>query len=512
MHPRAVILLLLTGSLTWLFVVSMLAHRFNVPSSDGILYSLPFGTARHPLDLGIPFLDDFDGYGSSWGHHWPGTMWLRGAIFTILPYSRLADVVVLSCFQWLAAFTAAFLVWRATGSIYSSLPVLVILLSDRLLLLACAGNRIEAPAVAAVLLLTASTLQQGGIAKRGWMWLGGMAAFFCASGHPYSLALGGLILGLDLHAVRRDPHLELRSWWFRAGGFSLGCAAMAAWFMFDPAAWHQFRVNMDLQKSFYNNWATVWAGLGNYRLHAGILLWGAGTAIALVSFIRLPRNQDQTNGLCDEPLVRHSATLLIAVLILHTITRCENFHYLAFGSPFAAIVVFVFFTRIRDVLPARFSWLPVPAAAILTLSHVILLPHRLVQFTKAGRPNLHVAYQSILESTPQGSTLYISHTLWPVAVEDTSHTIRWFTFPIASKWTTRRRYEELAYANAKRGDILILDQGDPAQVDRFGLFPTFEIHPPDPAKWKHLRDHHMMFPGTIPWGINLSLFEYQGRD
>lgn len=509
MPRRAIISALIASSLVWLFAVSVLAHRFNVPSADGILYSLPFATAKHPFDFGIPFLDDFDGYGSHWGHHWPGTMWLRGLIFTILPYSRVADVAVLSCFQWLGAFTAACLVWRVTARLFPSLAVLVIVLSDRLLLLACAGNRIEAPAVAATLLMVAATLRQAGSGSRHWNWIGPLAAFFCAASHPYSLALGGVILVLNLAAARRYQNVALRHWLALAIGFALGCAATAIWFLAEPAALHQFRVNMDLQKSFYNNRASVWTGLSNYRLQAGVLLWGMGLIAALAFIARFPRRQSKPGEDPLERLMGCSAILLIAVLAIHTFTRCENFHYLAFGSPFAAILACVFLFHTRRFLPSRLSWMSACAVAMLAFPHALMLPHRLFQFNKAGRPDLHAAYQAILDSVPRGNTIYISHNLWPAAVGDRSHTIRWFTFPIASKWSTRNRYEQLAYSHAKPGDILIVDQGSSGQPDRFGLFPTFDTHPPDPARWKHLRDHQLMFPGAIPWGINLSVFEYR---
>ena len=230
-------------SAIWLGIVCILAERFNVPSADGILYSLPLAHAKHPFDLGVPYLNDFEGYGSSWGHQWPGSMWLRALVFMILPYSRVADVAVLSLFQLLTAFTAAGLVFRATAKVIPSLAALVMILSDRLLLLACAGNRFESLAVAVVLLLFANTVTDFSRHHRSWRWLMLLAAFLCPTLHPYGLALGGLILGYEFLAIRSQPDRSRVEWIARFSAFVLGCAALVLWFLAQPEAWKQFAAN-----------------------------------------------------------------------------------------------------------------------------------------------------------------------------------------------------------------------------------------------------------------------------
>jgi hypothetical protein len=507
-------------------VNTVLAVRFNIPSSDGILYSLPFAVAEHPLDLGIPFLDNFAGYGSSWGHHWPGAMWLKGVLFMALPYSRAADVAVLSIFQWLAAATAAWLVWKTSGKMWPAVAAMILILSDRLLLLACAGNRFESIAVAVVLLLFANSVT--GFGKRGTRSraFACLLAFLCPTLHPYALVMGALILGHDW-LYRNRPHgATPRDCAARAGAFALGCLAVTAWFATQPDAMRQFTANLATQKSFYQNWNSVIAGLGNYRLGGGLLLWGLALPAAACLVSGLPKPQKDQAPL-SSALRFLAPTLFVSVILIHTATRCENFTYLAFGSPFAVIMLCGIAGRVIPSThpshanaaepggpvhpcPPAIRWPAVVLLAMLVLTHATILPFRFLQFSRAGCPDLNAAMTAVLAGIPAGRAVYIPHPCWPAAVADRQHEIRWFTLPIASPRELRDRYEQSAYAKAKPGDVLIVDGSTPAP-DLFGLYPTFPLHPPDPARWRLTGNEKQLFQGSVPWGLNLALYEFTGN-
>jgi hypothetical protein len=497
-------------SLVWLFVVCLLAIRFRVPSADGIMYSLPFAATGNPFDFGIPFLNNFREYGSSWGHHWPGSMWLRGFIFQIVPYSRLGDVAVLSTFQLMSAFMTGMLVWKTTGRMTHSAAAVAIVLSDRLLILCCSGNRFEAIPIAAILVLYAGSRET----SSGWRsefhrWMGPPAAFLCAVLHPYSLILGGTIVlwdcivpglrGSNAHTGRTP----------RLAAFLLGCSSLVAWFLADPEAYKQFAINMELQNSFYHNWNSVIDGLSNYRLHAGLILWASALACLPVLF----SSHQALASSHIAPLRAHdrylAPLLFLMTIAVHTLTRCENFNYLAIGTPFAVIIVFTTLPRLERCLPPSFRWLATTAIAAIALLHASVLPHRILQFWKAGMPDLHREYTDVLKQIPPGRTVYIPHSLWPAAAEDKTHTIRWFTFPVASRRDVREDYERLAYQETMPGDILIIENSGARRPDRFGLYPTFKIIPPDPSIWQHVRDHEHTFTGSIPWGIDLSVYEFR---
>ncbi len=506
MPSKVLIPLLAAASLAWLGAVCFLAERFNVPSADGILYSLPLAAATHPFDLGIPYLNDFGGYGTSWGHHWPGAMWLRGLIFFVLPYSRVGDVAVLSLFQWLTATSAAGAVWAATRKPWAAAAVWILILSDRLLLLANAGNRIESIAVAVVVswfALSATGLDQR---HSGWRWLVRTLAFLCPTLHPYGFVMGGVILGYDFLATRALTGSPRRECVTSLCAFLLGCGVVAAWFLTQPDAMRQFIANLALQKSFYQSWSSVIGGLGNYRVGGGPALWVAG----LIASCLLAAGWAGGN---KRPVAPISAAwrilapgLFVTVTLIHTVTRCENFHYLAFGSPFAVMMLAVV---AGGTSPGFLRWLSIPALAAITAMHGILIPYRFFQFKQAGMPDLGAEFSTVLEKIPPNRKVFIPHPFWPAAIADQQHEIRWFTVPIASTRETRQNYEREAYADAKPGDILIIENGGAGQADKFGLYPTFPTHPPATDQWIQIDNHKLLFPGTVPWGLDLSIYEFR---
>lgn len=486
-------------SILWLFITGTLAQRFNIPSADGILYSLPFATARHPFDFGIPFLNDFEGYGSAWGHHWPGGMWLRGLIFSIVPFSRGADVVILSLFQLLTACAAAWFVWKNTRGWWPAICTWILILSDRLLLLASAGNRFEAIAVCVVVLwfVISASKEEGHPAVRAWAVR--LLAFLCPTLHPYALVMGVMILAHEFLASR-SRNVQLR-WGFKVEVFSflLGCLASAVWFIAQPDALQQFTTNFTLQKSFYQSWNTVISGLGNYRMGGGVLLWGTG--LASVVFLNL-KSQLPITG-CRLGLI-----LFTTVIAIHTLTRCENFHYLALGSPFAVMMLAIGAERWTHASPLIFRMLPIAGLAGITFIHAILTPYRVHQFRSAGMPNVSEELRSVLTGIPENRTVFIPHLLWPAAMSDLKHDIRWFTLPFASSHLKRQAYEQQAYSNARPGDFLIIENGGARQIDRFGVYPTFAMNPPDPSRWRKFADKTLTFSGASSWGFDLSIYEF----
>ncbi len=502
--PRSRILAAVSSMviLVWLVIVTVLARRFNVPSGDGLIYSLPFSTARHPFDLGIPHLGNFRQYGEAWGHHWPGSMWLRGLLFYLISYSRVADVAVLSLFQAAAAWICARLVWRATGNFLFAALVLVVVLSDRLLLLACAGNRFEAIPVAVVAVLFANACT--GISRRNGWWkqLVRAAAFLCPTLHPYALVMGLMVIlyecarGIRCVPREREPFVRLA---FFAAGF----AATALWLAVVPIHREQFLTNLALQNSFYQSWNSVASGLGNYRMGSGVWLWMGGLLSAALLACGVGRLQNLA------PEWRFLApALFLSVIAMHTLTRCENFHYLTFGSPLAAVLVAVALHTLFFRKSAVSRLFACAAMSAMVAPHALVIPYRMFQFYQAGRPDLQAGLSSVLRELPAEATVFGCYLFWPVAGERPPASFRFSTFPIASRKAWREHYEQQLASSAKLGDFLIIDNSSYGQPDRFGLHPTFPQNPPDPTCWKWKRDHKQLFPGAVAWGIDLSIYEF----
>jgi len=289
----------------------------------------------------------------------------------------------------------------------------------------------------------------------------------------------------------------------RSGAFVLGCIAVGAWFLTQPDALRQFIANLAVQKTFYQNWNSVAAGLANYRLGGGVMLWVAGGISAWV----LASGRSSARGpspVAISPAFRFLAPALFAtVIVVHTVTRCENFHYLAFGTPFAVIMVCVVAARIDGACRV-----PVVVLGLIVLTHATILPFRLLQFIRAGCPDLNADISSMLGTLPANGAVYIPHLFWAAAANDRTHEIRWSTLPIASPRQVRHGYELFAYAKPKPGDILIVDNTSAAVADRFGTQPTFPLRPPDPSRWKMLETRRHLFQASVPWGLDLSVYEF----
>ena len=515
-NPKSKILFL-TISFIWAWVCVMLAERFSIPSADGIMYSLPFAQARHALDLGVPFLQDFRGYGNHWGHHWPGAMWLRGVAFQILPYSRGADLWILYGFQWLVATCTAALVWKRTGSSWRSVAVWVVLLSDRLMLQACAGNRFESVAISAVMLMLFDHMTIHRLSdKLTWRVLMCISAAIAASAHPYSLILGGAILGIELWEARKKPRRSTDLPW-KVSGYLVGIAACVIWFLWHPVAYQHLLENLALQKSFYRNPFAFWSSLQNYRLFGGLVLWFSGFLVAVGLLMRYKRDGSLDQQASHDRRLLVPVAMLALIAVIHVVSQCENFHYLAFGAPLALILIASVGgvpQRRRAVQQANstpFSswarWVSASVLALLVLLHGTIVPFRLFQFAKAGFPNFADDYRNALAQLAEDRTILIPHDFWAAAIQFPRRDVRWFTFPIASKKETRKAYEDLIYPHLKPGDLLILPSANVVIEDRFGVYPTFPIAPPDPQQWKLLSETNRTFSGSMDWSMGHRVYE-----
>lgn len=127
-----------------------------------------------------------------------------------------------------------------------------------------------------------------------------------------------------------------------------------------------------------------------------------------------------------------------------------------------------------------------------------------MQFWKDGMPDLSQAYLDIPPSVPPEKKRVHSPSLVGCGEREKNRGKRWFTFPIASQRRVREHYARQAYANARPVDILIIENGGARQPDKYGIYPTFAITPPDPGSWRHLRNHKRIFGADSPRGIDLS--------
>lgn len=132
--PRTWLWSYLVLSLIWIALHVIVIHRFRALESDSVMYGFPLAFASNPFDLKIPWIIPFQTYADDWGHSWVGGMWLRAAIFLIIPFSRVADLVLIFAALWATASIIGGLVWHLTRNWILTVCSLIMILSDRVMI------------------------------------------------------------------------------------------------------------------------------------------------------------------------------------------------------------------------------------------------------------------------------------------------------------------------------------------------------------------------------------------
>ncbi len=494
----------------WIVSTAFLIVRFRTPDTDSVMYGLPLAFARGPFSLYVPMLGDFPPYSSTWGHQWPGSMWLRGTLFAWIPFERWIDASLMLVMQFAAAFLAGKLVWSLTRGVAVSVAATLIVLSDRLIIAGLALSRFEALVVLALVALLLALVKTAGKdartsgGYRRWLAVSFLGAFVAACSHPFGMAVAAGLAGLaciDWVVFHRRYAVTAL---VPAAGFLLGVIALAAYYTALPEAFGQLQRNLSLQNSFNqgSRWALV-LHLREYRV-LGYGLWGAAALAVPWVFFKLRQR--------SEPAIRFCAWALplaaLAVPTLFLLTRSANYSYLTIGTPFAAILLG---TGVGWIRPGVCSLAARTGLAILALGFVAIFPFRWLAFFKAGCPNFPAEIGGLIRRLPADVRVFIPPSLWDVAREDGSRDYRLYSLCIASAWETRLAYERQAYGEAKAGDIMVVDRIFGKAGDPWGYFPTFEARPPDARYWKPLFELTRRVPGAgHDYGYDFAIYEFRG--
>jgi hypothetical protein len=524
------VLFLWIGSTAWLVV------RFRVLDSDSIMYGLPMAFAKGPFSLAIPFLGDFPPYSTVWGHQWPGAMWLRGALYAVVPFERWLDVFLLLSCQFAAAFLAGRLVWRLTGSGLAAMACALIVCSDRVVIAGLQLHRWEAVTILALVALLLALIRTAGrrrkedrrsemedgiregtskiqnskfkIAPSGWLVVSFFSAFVVACTHPFGMVIGAGLIGLggiDWLILRRR---SLAAAWVPAVGFLCGLGAVLLYYGLIPEAREQFLNNLALQNSFNagSRWGFFTTHLRYYHW-LGYPLFGAWVLAAPWVFLRLrcAKSAGEAFAAWVLPLAA------VATPLIFILTRSANNSYATLGTPFAAILL----ATAVGLLPESSRMLRVAARvalAALALGFLTVYPYRWLVFFRSGCPDFPAELGALVGRVPPGVRIYIPPPLWDVARKDASRDYRLYTLSVASPRERRLAYERMVYGEAKAGDMLVVDRLSGSTTgDPWGILPTFEALPPDSRYWKPVLESVRRIPGAgNDFGFDLAVYEFRG--
>ncbi len=494
----------------WILSTAWLIVRFRGLDSDSIMYGLPLAFSKGPFSLAIPWIGSFPPYSESWGHHWPGAVWLRGAIFAVIPFERIFDISLLLALQMAAAWLIGALVWDASRSRIAAFAGFLIIASDRVLITGIQLHRFEAPAVLALVLLFCGLARTAGMASsRSWLIASAIGAFAAACTHPFAMLVGAGLTGLGVVDWIVFRNRRALSALIPPAAFGLGLGALAIYYFAVPGAWPQFHENLFLQNSFNQASRLIMLShLVHYR-GMGHALWLLAAAGFFIVPIRLWRDSDPLKAFVAWAM----PLAALAIPAIFFLTRSVNNSYLVLGTPFAAALVATAAGLVAGCsIPRGLRAVALGVIALLALGFFTVYPYRWLQFFKAGMPDFPRAMNQIVEKVPAGSRLYIPPPLWDASrAVAGQHDVRLWTFCIASPLERRVAYEKLAYSDTREGDYLIVDRLATRRGDPWGILPTFEIFPPDERFWTKEFEEIRKFPGAgNDFGYDLVLYRFKG--
>ena len=90
--------------------------------------------------------------------------------------------------------------------------------------------------------------------------------------------------------------------------------------------------------------------------------------------------------------------------------------------------------------------------------------------------------------------------MWEGAVALRPDSARFFTFPLPMLREVRAQYEARTYAEARRGDVMLVELTP--GLDRLQMQPCGRFDPPNPEEWEFVA-RHLRKP---PWNWDISAY------
>jgi len=486
----------------WIIMGWRSAFFSNV--GDAYQYSAPFALQRSFLNFSIPLIGDFPPFSQGWGYQWPFNMIFKSGLYAIVPYSPALDKLLALAIVSAGGMLLFSGISHLFHKPYIGLLCAISYMMDEFIMGSSEGTRAE-PLTALLLLgiLFAVELLSTGRHSAKALWILGAAFFLLPGLHPHGLTLAGGLAILHLLIFRRwNPGSAKLHSYLPLAAYALGILAFLAWFQVFPTAGEQMRMNRQVQGLIYAS-ATRLTYFQNfipsYRFLSGYLLWGGVLILSLWTTVRFVGTYLKAKYVLDPSIVVYSSAIILALPVLGFIFRIDNYGHFCLGLPASLILLSSFpeVTRAREPITERWRIL---VLSYLALCGIVILAGRGIRYAKQGYPDLLSEQKAILTQYAGASTVYIPPTLWEGAVVVMPRTERMFRFPLPMLREFRKSYEDGIYANAKMGDILLVEL--PCADDRLQMLPYGSFDPPDPNEWEFVKRHQR----PPPWGWDISAY------
>lgn len=502
------------GSALWILSWIVLNMRFS-GSGFGDLYqnSAPLAVQQHPLDLRYPLLGGFPPYSDGWGSQWPFYMALKSLVFSVIPWN-LDTVFLLGLSISIGSAALAYHgLTRITDNPFLLCLGPLVILTDRHLLFHIGNARGEPLLCLCLLLLLVQarklTTDDAGGKHLPWYLL----AFFLLPGlHPIGLMLGGGLLALHLALFRQlYPQVSKTLLWSPLAAYASGLLLFATWYLVQPAAWEQMKINLQVQDAIYataSRWTFFKPFLPSLPLGSGFTLWGAALASGLFVAAKTAASLFLRKSRILSPDMVFAAAIVVALPVIGFLFRIDNFFYYAAGTSAA-----VYLVGGISALATTISRAAIPTVVLVlawSIASSFALPAwRMANFIKAGCPDLRAERRQILEEYRDARRIYIPTNLFPEALAADPEKFLCYKFPNPMLKEVRERYEKHAYQDARPGDILIVPSVPIPPPDRLMLRPVREFYPPDPTAWEYVTRHQRSLPGKADWGWDLTVYRHK---
>lgn len=424
--------------------------RFGFPHFDTYQYSASVGPQASGMRPKLLWVEGMPGFENGAELTFPGIYWLKLALFSLIPYSLGADQALSLVFLISSAVISGLLLQQAGWGRLAAFLFFGLVLTDPTFLVNAAGTRPEPLAVLLLLVGISIIRSRGSI---GWAVVGGLALGLAGTVHVYAALLGPLIALSTWVSCRKNGEvLDWRRFAGIAAGLALGWFVLLAFWSFHPDAWHLFRTNLAVQRTFHHNPGRFMAYLASFRLASG---WAIGLLLVVVPMIAWSRWFHSKRFLknLEVPLLVTGGCVLIPAA--YWVLKTDQYFYgvLIWPGLVAALQM-----SGREGIRLRPMVVMLMALGLAGGMARLVARARLGLELEASKSSVEQRLEWLRDRVRGAPRLYVFTREWDIAAKVGVSDVRFYTFPLPMTNTLVREFESRTFDATPAGAMLLFDR------------------------------------------------------
>ena len=506
--------LLVISMLAWFACVLTISVRWNYSlANDCYQYAAPFAFNSPLFQVKLPMMNGFMPFSGSWGVQWPLLMEVKSVLYSIIPFSLWADFSFLFSFSLLTCWILFKNHLKTGGSAWVALLFGLAILADRVMLHKVFLERSE---VIVSLLLLFIVLEADSKNERKSFLRKSLPYILLPLLHPIGMMIAGGLALMQLIFPGIVFGARANSGRFTAiSGFCMGILLLAAYFLLQPDAMAQMKMNLQVQSAIYNG-ATRYTYflnyLAEYPYKLGYLTHGVSFIIALRCLFTIGLNSLRKGTHIYKSSTILSSAIVLGMPIIGFIFRTDNYFHFVIAAPSSLFLLGQWAVEADKSNKRRVRELAVGVViGLFAMTNLLVPANRFYKFMQAGMPNHFEERVAILETYKDARRIYVPPNMWAEAARAFPNKAVSYKFPMPMLVDVRKKYEDFVYSDVMPGDILIVEERGilKPQEDRFGGNPIGSFSPPTADQWKHVANHKKLIPGRVITGWDLMVYEKQ---